>query len=51
MKATPAFSSFILFEGEKNITIEKDTKVPKRSSFYCKQRRSYSWQYAENAIT
>ncbi|GBN45852.1 DNA-directed RNA polymerase II subunit RPB11 [Araneus ventricosus] len=33
MNAPPAFESFLLFEGEKKITIEKDTKVPNAAIF------------------
>jgi len=33
MNAPPAFESFLLFEGEKKITIEKDTKVPHAAIF------------------
>lgn len=34
MNAPPTFESFILFEGEKKITIEKDTKVPNAVIFH-----------------
>ncbi|XP_045675612.1 DNA-directed RNA polymerase II subunit RPB11-a isoform X1 [Phyllostomus hastatus] len=33
MNAPPAFESFLLFEGEKKITINKDTKVPNACLF------------------
>ncbi|MCI4394549.1 hypothetical protein PGIGA_G00170060, partial [Pangasianodon gigas] len=33
MNAPPAFESFLLFEGEKKITITKDTKVPNACLF------------------
>ncbi|KAK6192040.1 hypothetical protein SNE40_003589 [Patella caerulea] len=33
MNAPPTFESFLLFEGEKKITIEKDTKVPNAALF------------------
>ncbi|KAI6191284.1 DNA-directed RNA polymerase II subunit RPB11 [Aphelenchoides bicaudatus] len=33
MNAPPAFESFLLFEGEKKIIIEKDTKVPNAAVF------------------
>ncbi|XP_020377803.1 DNA-directed RNA polymerase II subunit RPB11-a [Chiloscyllium punctatum] len=33
MNAPPAFESFLLFEGEKKITIIKDTKVPNACLF------------------
>ncbi|XP_074604558.1 DNA-directed RNA polymerase II subunit RPB11 [Brevipalpus obovatus] len=33
MNAPPAFESFLLFEGEKKITIEKETKVPNAAIF------------------
>ena len=33
MNAPPAFESFLLFEGEKKITITKDTKVPNAAHF------------------
>ncbi|KAL5017500.1 hypothetical protein ScPMuIL_007089 [Solemya velum] len=33
MNAPPTFESFLLFEGEKKITIEKDTKVPNAAIF------------------
>lgn len=33
MNAPPAFESFLLFDGEKKITIEKDTKVPNAALF------------------
>ncbi|XP_067132357.1 DNA-directed RNA polymerase II subunit RPB11-a [Centruroides vittatus] len=33
MNAPPAFESFLLFDGEKKITIEKDTKVPNAAIF------------------
>ncbi|XP_061641539.1 DNA-directed RNA polymerase II subunit RPB11-a [Phyllopteryx taeniolatus] len=33
MNAPPAFESFLLFEGEKKITITKDTKVPNSCLF------------------
>ncbi|CAD5123617.1 DgyrCDS11944 [Dimorphilus gyrociliatus] len=33
MNAPPTFESFILFEGEKKVTIEKDTKVPNAAIF------------------
>ncbi|XP_025089929.1 DNA-directed RNA polymerase II subunit RPB11 [Pomacea canaliculata] len=33
MNAPPTFESFLLFEGEKKITIEKDTKVPNAAVF------------------
>src|SRR5947208_3002686 len=33
MNAPPAFESFLLFEGEKKITVEKDTKVPNAAIF------------------
>uniref|UniRef100_A0A8C1CB52 Polymerase (RNA) II (DNA directed) polypeptide J n=1 Tax=Cyprinus carpio TaxID=7962 RepID=A0A8C1CB52_CYPCA len=33
MNAPPAFESFLLFEGEKKITIVKDTKVPNACLF------------------
>ncbi|PIK41342.1 putative DNA-directed RNA polymerase II subunit RPB11-a-like [Apostichopus japonicus] len=34
MNAPPTFESFILFDGEKKITIEKDTKVPNAVIFH-----------------
>ncbi|XP_015794953.1 DNA-directed RNA polymerase II subunit RPB11 [Tetranychus urticae] len=33
MNAPPAFESFLLFEGEKKIIIEKETKVPNAAIF------------------
>lgn len=33
MNAPPAFESFLLFEGEKKISINKDTKVPNACLF------------------
>ncbi|GAB6028704.1 DNA-directed RNA polymerase II core subunit [Chamberlinius hualienensis] len=33
MNAPPAFESFLLFEGEKKVIIEKDTKVPNAAIF------------------
>ncbi|RVE72954.1 DNA-directed RNA polymerase II subunit RPB11-a [Trachinotus anak] len=33
MNAPPAFESFLLFEGEKKISISKDTKVPNACLF------------------
>lgn len=33
MNAPPTFESFLLFDGEKKITIEKDTKVPNAAIF------------------
>lgn len=33
MNAPPSFESFLLFEGEKKITKEQDTKVPNASIF------------------
>nr|AAP97076.1 RNA polymerase II subunit [Branchiostoma belcheri] len=33
MNAPPTFESFLLFEGEKKITITKDTKVPNAAIF------------------
>ncbi|XP_072834374.1 DNA-directed RNA polymerase II subunit RPB11-a [Pogona vitticeps] len=33
MNAPPAFESFLLFKGEKKITINKDTKVPNACLF------------------
>ena len=33
MNAPPTFEAFILFDGEKKITIEKDTKVPNAAIF------------------
>ncbi|CAM9116060.1 unnamed protein product [Lampetra fluviatilis] len=33
MNAPPAFESFLLFDGEKKITITKDTKVPNACLF------------------
>jgi len=33
MNAPSAFDSFLLFDGEKKITIEKDTKVPNAAIF------------------
>lgn len=33
MNAPPAFESFLLFEGEKKISITKDTKVPNACLF------------------
>ena len=33
MNAPPAFESFLLFDGEKKITMEKDTKVPNAAIF------------------
>ncbi|RWS31224.1 RNA polymerases L-like protein [Leptotrombidium deliense] len=33
MNAPPAFESFLLFEGEKKVVIEKDTKVPQAAMF------------------
>ncbi|XP_045171864.1 DNA-directed RNA polymerase II subunit RPB11-a-like [Mercenaria mercenaria] len=33
MNAPPTFESFLLFEGEKKIQIEKDTKVPNAAIF------------------
>jgi DNA-directed RNA polymerase II subunit RPB11 len=33
MNAPAAFESFLLFEGEKKINIEKDTKVPNAAVF------------------
>ncbi|XP_022643446.1 DNA-directed RNA polymerase II subunit RPB11-a-like isoform X2 [Varroa jacobsoni] len=33
MNAPPTFECFLLFDGEKKITIEKDTKVPNASIF------------------
>ncbi|KAG1681853.1 DNA-directed RNA polymerase II subunit RPB11-a [Nymphon striatum] len=33
MNAPPTFESFLLFEGEKKITVEKDTKVPNAALF------------------
>ncbi|KAI6207209.1 putative RNA polymerases L [Aphelenchoides fujianensis] len=33
MNAPPAFESFLLFEGEKKVIIEKDTKVPNAAVF------------------
>ncbi|XP_064612742.1 DNA-directed RNA polymerase II subunit RPB11-a-like [Liolophura sinensis] len=33
MNAPPTFESFLLFEGENKITIEKDTKVPNAALF------------------
>ncbi|XP_046353778.1 DNA-directed RNA polymerase II subunit RPB11-a [Haliotis rubra] len=33
MNAPPTFESFLLFEGEKKIQIEKDTKVPNAALF------------------
>nr|XP_054749343.1 DNA-directed RNA polymerase II subunit RPB11-a-like [Lytechinus pictus] len=33
MNAPPTFESFILFDGEKKIIIEKDTKVPNAAIF------------------
>uniref|UniRef100_A0A2I3TF89 DNA-directed RNA polymerase RBP11-like dimerisation domain-containing protein n=1 Tax=Pan troglodytes TaxID=9598 RepID=A0A2I3TF89_PANTR len=35
MKALPAFESFLLFEGEKKISINKDTKVPNARPSHC----------------
>ena len=35
MNAPPTFESFLLFDGEKKITIEKDTKVPNAAVFTC----------------
>ncbi|XP_071789594.1 carbohydrate deacetylase-like [Asterias amurensis] len=34
MNAPPTFESFILYEGDKKITIEKDTKVPNAAIFH-----------------
>ncbi|XP_014666663.1 PREDICTED: DNA-directed RNA polymerase II subunit RPB11-a-like [Priapulus caudatus] len=33
MNAPPTFESFLLFEGEKKITVTKDTKVPNAAVF------------------
>ena len=33
MNAPPTFESFLLFDGEKKITKEQDTKVPNASIF------------------
>uniref|UniRef100_A0A914VSG0 Probable DNA-directed RNA polymerase II subunit RPB11 n=1 Tax=Plectus sambesii TaxID=2011161 RepID=A0A914VSG0_9BILA len=33
MNAPPTFETFLLFEGEKKITFEKDTKVPNAAIF------------------
>jgi hypothetical protein len=33
MNAPPTFEAFLLFEGEKKITKEQDTKVPNASIF------------------
>ena len=33
MNAPPTFESFLLFEGEKKITREQDTKVPNAAVF------------------
>ncbi|ESN96040.1 hypothetical protein HELRODRAFT_163066 [Helobdella robusta] len=33
MNAPPTFESFLLFDGDKKVTIEKDTKVPNASIF------------------
>ncbi|RWS07249.1 DNA-directed RNA polymerase II subunit RPB11-like protein [Dinothrombium tinctorium] len=33
MNAPPAFESFLLFDGEKKVVIEKDTKVPQAAIF------------------
>lgn len=33
MNAPPSFESFLLFEGEKKITVVKDTKVPNAAVF------------------
>ncbi|KAH7640014.1 DNA-directed RNA polymerase II subunit RPB11 [Dermatophagoides farinae] len=33
MNAPPSFESFLLFKGEKKVTIEKDTKVPNACLF------------------
>ncbi|XP_065186336.1 DNA-directed RNA polymerase II subunit RPB11-a-like [Sycon ciliatum] len=33
MNAPPTFESFLLLEGEKKLSIEKDTKVPNAASF------------------
>ncbi|XP_064653147.1 DNA-directed RNA polymerase II subunit RPB11-like [Lineus longissimus] len=37
MNAPPTFESFLLFEGEKKITIQKDTKVPNAAIFTIKK--------------
>ncbi|XP_074642164.1 DNA-directed RNA polymerase II subunit RPB11-like [Tubulanus polymorphus] len=37
MNAPPSFESFLLFEGEKKITIQKDTKVPNAAIFTIKK--------------
>lgn len=37
MNAPPTFESFLLFEGEKKITITKDTKVPNAAIFTVKK--------------
>lgn len=33
MNAPPAFESFLLFDGEKKVTVERDTKVPHAAIF------------------
>lgn len=33
MNAPPSFEAFLLLDGEKKVTIEKDTKVPNAASF------------------
>ncbi|KAH7970991.1 hypothetical protein HPB49_017625 [Dermacentor silvarum] len=49
MNAPPAFESFLLFDGEKKVTIEKDTKVPNAAIFTVNKEGPHAGQHDPRA--